>query len=261
MLPSRHGVFASMESDLSLILQIKEVDLRIAELERELSALPKQVAEVEAQLETHRRVLAEKKAALASNNTERRTLEGEIQVSQQKAARLQEQMTEARTNEQYRAFRNEITFVQKEIRKAEDRALDTMESAERLEGEVGAAEQALAEEAKTVAVQVEETKSRFKGDQDALRKALRARKALAQKANAELLKIYDRARVKLGGAAVSPLVENRCGSCNMIIRPRVQQILRNGTRALECEFCGCLLYHREPAAAVVEDPAGDAGIV
>ena len=42
-------------------------------------------------------------------------------------------MLQAKTNEQYRAFQNEIGYCETEIRKSEDRILDLMGEAEPLE--------------------------------------------------------------------------------------------------------------------------------
>ena len=55
-------------------------------------------------------------------------------------------MLEAKTNEIYRAFQNEIEFCQKEIRKPEDRILELMGESEPLEKNVKTAEAALKRE-------------------------------------------------------------------------------------------------------------------
>ncbi len=67
----------------------------------------------------------------------------DIQVQEQKISKLKDQMLGAKTNEQYRAFQNEIDFCQKEIRKAEDRILELMGESEPLDKNVKAAELAL----------------------------------------------------------------------------------------------------------------------
>ena len=70
-------------------------------------------------------------------------MEGEIQVHEQKISKLKDQMAQAKTNEQYRAFQNEIDYAKKEIRKAEDRILELMTEAEPLDLNVKRAEGAL----------------------------------------------------------------------------------------------------------------------
>ena len=59
-------------------------------------------------------------------------------------------MLQAKTNEQYAAFRNEIDYAETEIRKHEDRILDRMAESEPLERDVKSAEVALGKEKQQV---------------------------------------------------------------------------------------------------------------
>ena len=80
------------------------------------------------------------RAALAANQRDRKKLEGDIQIHEQKISKLRDQMLQAKTNEQYRAFQSEIDWCGTEIRKSEDRILDFMEQSEPLEKKPKAAE-------------------------------------------------------------------------------------------------------------------------
>src|SRR5437879_7136315 len=131
--------------DTDLVIQLQSLDQRIAALEKEVAALPKHIATIEKTLESHIRKLEADRAALAANQKDRRKLEGDIQVHEQKISKLKDQMLEAKTNEQYRAFQHEIEFVEKEIRTAEDRILELMSESEPLDANVKKAEAALKE--------------------------------------------------------------------------------------------------------------------
>jgi predicted nucleic acid-binding Zn-ribbon protein len=250
-----------MLSDLALLQQIQALDNRIDELNRELSHLPVHVAEIESKLASHKQELEGHKQALAENEKERRQLEGAASEHDQKAKKLEEQITEARTNEQYRAFRAEIAFARKEVQKAEDVILDKMEQAEALRVLMAESEKALAEESEVVAGEVEEMKGRFKGDEEELAKVSGERAELAKGANAHLLRVYDGVRHRLRQRAISPIAGARCTSCNMTIRPQLLQQLRAADKIVQCEFCKCIIYDPETVAEPVpaEDPAGDAG--
>src|ERR1039457_3997761 len=135
-----------MLPDLQLAVRLQELDNRVTELTREISALPKHIAEIEKKLESHTRKLEADRAALNANQTDRKKNEGDIQLQEQKISKLRGQMLDAKTNEQYRAFQNEIEFCEKEIRRAEDHILDLMGESEPLDKNVKAAELALKEE-------------------------------------------------------------------------------------------------------------------
>jgi predicted nucleic acid-binding Zn-ribbon protein len=129
-----------MLPDIKLAVRLQDIDNRVAEVTREVSSLPKHIAEIEKKLESHERKLEADRAALTANQKDRKRLEGEIQVQQQKISKLRDQMLEAKTNEQYRAFQHEIEFCENEIRRAEDRILELMGESEPLERNVKSAE-------------------------------------------------------------------------------------------------------------------------
>src|SRR5215831_10700442 len=135
-----------MLPDLQLAVRLQNLDNRVAELTREIAALPKHIQEIERKLETHDRKLEADRAALSANQKERKSMEGEIQVQEQKISKLKGQMLDAKTNDQYRAFQNEIEFCEKEIHRAEDRILELMQESEPLDLNVSAAEAALKQE-------------------------------------------------------------------------------------------------------------------
>src|ERR1700758_224716 len=129
-----------MIQDLALALRLQALDRKIASIENEIATLPKHIADIEKKLETQNRRLEADRAALAANQRDRKKFEGDIEVHEQKMSKLKEQMLQAKTNEQYKAFQHEIAYLEAEVRKAEDKILDLMEQSEPLEKNVKAAE-------------------------------------------------------------------------------------------------------------------------
>lgn len=250
-----------MEADLALIRKLQKSDSRIAQLEKELEELPRQIAAIEQQLKARQNELAALKKSLTDTDAMRRKLEGEAAAWRDKDVKLNQQIGEATTNDQYRAFRNEINFARKAIKQTEDRVLEHLESAEELQAKVASAEIAVAADTARVEQEVAETRERFSGDQAALIEARKERAELCRGADPKLLRAYNRVYKKLGAEAVSPMIDGRCGACRTTLRPQLQQNLRNSAGLVTCEFCGAILYLEPPASAGLEDPAGDAGVV
>src|SRR5271154_4132357 len=157
-----------MHPDTHLVIQLQSLDQKIAALEKEVAALPKHIATIEKALGSHNRKLEADRAALAANQKDRRRLEGEIQVHEQKISKLKEQMLGAKTNEQYKAFQHEIEYIQKEIRKAEDRILELMTESEPLDANVKKAEVALKQEKVVVEAEKKQARDRTAADQSQL---------------------------------------------------------------------------------------------
>src|SRR5205814_6449434 len=118
--------------------------------------------------ESHLKKLEADKAALSANQKDRKKLEGDIQIHEQKISKLRDQMLGAKTNEQYRAFQHEIEFIEKEIRKAEDRILELMSESEPLDQNVKKAEVSLKEEKQLVEGEKTRARERTAADQTAL---------------------------------------------------------------------------------------------
>jgi hypothetical protein len=245
-----------MHSDLKLVIRLQEIDNRLAELTREISALPKHIAEIEKKLVSHERKLEADKAALAANQKERKKCEGDIQVQEQKISKLKDQMLQAKTNEQYRAFQHEIEFCEKEIRKLEDRILELMGESEPLDKNVKAAEGALKAERTEVEAEKQQARERTAVDQKAADELHQERTKIVAEVTASTYQLYERVRKGRRGIAVAEAVNGRCSACQMSLRPQFAQELKRGDTIMSCESCQRILYYNPPAS--FEDLAGEA---
>ncbi|HML15855.1 MAG TPA: C4-type zinc ribbon domain-containing protein [Bryobacteraceae bacterium] len=242
-----------MHPDTHLVIRLQSLDQKISALHKEVTALPKHIAAIEKTLESHIRKLEADRAALAANQKDRKKQESEIQIHEQKISKLKDQMLQVKTNEQYRAFQNEIEFAQKEIRKCEDRILELMAESEPLDQNVRQAEAALKEEKLLVEAEKDRARKRTAEDQRALDVLHGERTEAAAQLPAPTLKEYERIRKKWRGTAIAEAVKGRCDACQIIIRPQYLQDLKSGEKMLACESCGRFLYYNPPVR--VEDVA------
>ncbi|HLH03380.1 MAG TPA: C4-type zinc ribbon domain-containing protein [Bryobacteraceae bacterium] len=243
-----------MLQDLALALRLQALDRKLASLEDEIARLPKHIAEIERKLESHKRRLEADQAALAANQRDRKKLEGDIQVHQQKVSKLKEQMLGAKTNEQYKAFQNEIAYAEGEVRKAEDRILDLMEQSEPLEKNVKAAQDALKEEQQHVEREKESARSRTAADRAELAAKGEERKGIAAQMTPSFYDTYERIRKKTKNTPIADATEGRCGACQIALRPQFFQDLRKGDKIMQCESCGRILTYN-PVIDVESDIA------
>ena len=235
-----------MLPDIKLAVRLQDIDNRVAEVTREVSSLPKHIAEIEKKLESHERKLEADRAALTANQKDRKRLEGDIQVQQQKISKLRDQMLEAKTNEQYRAFQHEIEFCENEIRRAEDRILELMGESEPLERNVKAAEGALKQEKAQVEGEKQQARERTAGDQQELDQLQTERKSIATQISPNVLSAYERVRKLRHGIALAEAVDGRCSQCHMSLRLQFFQDLKRGEQVMHCESCNRILYYNPP---------------
>ena len=240
-----------MLPDLNWAIRLQDIDNRLAELTREIATLPVHIAEIEKKLVSHERKLEADHAALTANQKERKKCEGDIQVQEQKISKLKDQMLQAKTNDQYRAFQNEIDFCQKEIRKAEDRILELMGESEPLDKNVKAAEVALKAEKAQVEAEKQQARERTAVDQKAAAELQSERAGVVKQMTPAIYQRYEKVRKARRGIAVAEAIDGRCSVCNMGLRPQFFQELKRGDQVMSCESCLRMLYYNPPVA--VED--------
>jgi predicted nucleic acid-binding Zn-ribbon protein len=237
-----------MTADMEQVTRLQSLDLKIRELEREIATLPKHIAQIEKALDSHLRRLEADRAALAANQKERKQLDDDIKVENQKLSKLKDQMLSAKTNEQYRAFQNEIGFCEQAIRKAEDRILDLMAEGEPLDANVKQAEAALKEEKQQVEAEKTLARDRTAIDQKELEQGKTERKGLVGGLKPQVYSAYERIRKKWNGSAVAEATDGRCSACQIMLRPQFFQDLRNTDQLMFCESCGRILFYNPPVS-------------
>ena len=237
-----------MHPDVHLVIQLQSLDQKITSLDKEVASLPKHIAVIEKALESHLRKLEADKAALSANQKDRKKLDGDIQLHQQKISKLRDQMLQAKTNEQYKAFQNEIDFIEKEIRQAEDRILELMTESEPLDQNVKKAEKALAEEKKQVEAEKNQARERTAADQKELETLRQERLQSVSKLPKAALSEYERIRKKWHNTVVAEAANGRCSACQIVLRPQFLQDLRKGDHLMFCESCGRFLYYNPPVS-------------
>ena len=243
-----------MLPDLKLAVRLQVIDHKLADLNREISALPVHIAEIEKKLTSHQRKLEADRAALAANQSERKKCELDTKTQEQKISKLKDQMLSAKTNEVYRAFQNEIEFCEKEIRKAEDRILELMGEAEPLDKNVAAAEVALKAEKAHVEAEKATARERTAIDQKAATELKTQRAETVKDVTPAVYKRYTQIAKMRRGIGISEAIDGRCSMCHMVMRLQYFQDLKKGDQVLSCEACGRILYYNPPQS--IDDLAG-----
>jgi uncharacterized protein len=243
-----------MLQELALALRLQALDRKVASLETEIATLPKYISEIERRLESHGRRLEADRSALAANQRDRKKLEGDIQLHQQKISKLRDQMSAVKTNEQYQAFQHEIAYVEAEIRKSEDRILDFMEQSEPLEKNVKAAEVRLKAEQKEVEAEKVRARERTKVDEQDLTQLRGERKTVAGEMEPNFYTEYERVRKKSKNTPIADATDGRCSACHIALRPQFFQDLRRQDKVMFCESCSRILTYN-PIVDVASDVA------
>src|SRR5437660_4052360 len=230
-----------MLPDVQNLIDLQLADREVLRLKEEITALPKRVAAIEEKLAGTKAVLENATIAVKADEANRRKYETAIKDAQQKISKYRDQSLEVKTNEQYRALMHEIQFAEQDIRANEDKILELMVAAEAREKSVKAAELELKAEMAEIEKEKTEARERTVEDEKQLAEWNAKRDKARAGVNPDLLRHYDRVS-KFRGSGLSEVRDQKCLTCQVMLRPQTYNDVRSGQKVIECESCQRILY-------------------
>jgi uncharacterized protein len=236
-----------MSPDVQKLIDLQQVDSRIAVLRAEVAALPKEVAQIEAKLAGSRAAVEKAQNAIKADDTTRRKHESDIKDQQEKISKYRDQSLKVKTNQEYKALMSEIEHAEAEIQKSEDKILEIMVAADARKEALKQAEATLKADTAANEKEKEHARQQTAEDEKLLADLDAQRKALRTGVSEEPLTHYDRV-LKLRGSALAPVYEDEsCSACRVRLRPQVFQDVKSSDEFVTCFYCNRILYFVPPA--------------
>ena len=231
-----------MSFDLSVILELGELDRKLIRLRKRRDAAPDMAAPQRARVDKAKRELSElgEQDKEAAKGVKR--LELDAKAKEADIAKAQVALNQAKNNDEYQALTRTIATRQEELNALETEILEAYEAQESREELSAKAKERIASQEKELAEaleRVKETQAKHGAEIEGLETQ---RAELLAKLSDDHRELYERLLARLGDSAVAEVRDEICQGCLLKIRPEQVSLVRGGTTMVTCSDCGRILW-------------------
>lgn len=231
-----------MNQNLSPLIELQKLDLRIMEITEQRRKIPERLYAVEAPLREARQTLLETNTSIEALIKERRGLERDVEVQDAHNDKMRARLSEIKTNKEYQAHLFELQMANKKKSEIEDKVLACMEKIEQLQEaakqaqeKVGTAESIFAKEKQDL----DEADRKLAAELTELETQQRERSAQVERG---LLARYTKLKNARKDQALAAIKGGMCSGCRLQIPPQLVAEVKRSHDLQTCPYCHRMLY-------------------
>lgn len=238
-----------MQKDLSMLLNLQEIDDQLGELERSKIYLPEMIQNLEKEIDELTQAIAMNDKILEESQLEQKRVELEIESDKVDLDKYQKQMKVIKTNKEYDALSAEIDGKKQGIADKEERILALMAAIDEAKEKSTELDNTLKEIQVRNSEQLDMLRNQESTLQAKIEDKMEKRGTLVKDINRQVVGVYERIRKGKGGMAVVPIRKRACSGCFKQIPPQRIQEIRRGDRIFACDNCGRILTWSDEESA------------
>lgn len=228
---------------LQKLLILQDRDLKCDSIQRQIEAIPTEIAKEERSIQELEERLKEREEAQKNLEVSRQELEGEVADAEEHILKYKTQQMQVKKNEEYTALENEISRLQQQVSDLEDAELQLMEQMEISQGELDQFRETTASERHTLEAHIERLKLNLASFESELSAAQAAVTGCEEGIDSEVLQQYRYVKTQIKRPPVVVAMEGgRCQGCHLKVSGEVESACRRGKELTRCDSCGRILY-------------------
>lgn len=240
-----------MNFQLSLLVQLQQLDLKLHDLEKQQQQIPERLHAAQSPVDQARKRVEDLKALLETTAAQRRSSEEDLNAHESHVHKMRGRLNELKTNKEYQAHLFEIELANKKKDALEERVLLAMERGEEKAKEL--------EEVEKLLQDLMQTLEQEKGALDALSAKLADEVAQIEQDKESLIASlekrvhhrYSMLKSSLKLVVVATVQGETCQGCQLQIPPQLIASVKRADDLLTCPYCHRILYYE---AALNETP-------
>lgn len=243
-----------MLSELKVILEIQELDMKMIRLMRLKKERMKELQHIESLRRDLRQQQVDKEAELSELSRTITNQETKIQEIQERVKKLESRQSSVKKVDEFNALTHEMTQAEREKIAAEQLASDLIDKR--------ALEEEILEKIKSSLRESEESSRNLEAEiansihliNQEGQQLKHSRDVLAKTADTEVLRVYEQLLNNKKDRVVVQLENRTCSGCHIALTAQHENLVRKGERLIFCEHCSRIHYWQD-AQPVVEGEA------
>lgn len=240
-----------MPGQLQSIVDLQKTNAELADARQRLEGIPDWMRELH---EEHSSRKAEIDAVAAKRDEARqtrRTAEAALADAQEKAKHFQSQISQVSTQREYTALLKEIDTVKARIAELEKMVLDSIDSQDEAESQLGTLEDGFRELDERYRGELAKWEAEKPAVAASVEELSRRADEIRAKITRRILVLFDRIHERHGVQTIARIVKLKsrggqtmwhCEACSYSVRPQVVVDIRNGGAVTQCDSCKRILY-------------------
>jgi len=226
---------------LDKLLILQDRDGKRLNLEAQLKATPRDIAAVEQKIASEKAAIDSARDEMKELEVKKKSLETDIRVAEEKAAKYRTQQLSVKKNDEYQAIGHEIENMEAAIGALEEKELGIMYSIDEAKKKFAAAEALLKQNIVGHETRIRDLRTRETSLTAELKQAQADVTVAREPIDVPSLRIYDRIAAR-GLPACVPIHEAKCGGCHLKVSSEVESDSRKSDKLATCDQCGRIVY-------------------
>lgn len=234
-----------MTEELETLCEMQRLDTQLIEHERKRVRAPKQLAELEQDLQRAKDKATKEKDIIDELDKERRRKEKELDAEKERIKKVQSKLYEIKTNKEYQAVLKETEAAQAANDKTEEEIILLLERIEELRKDYDATLAYVKKRDKEVESEKKELEKEMSSVESLVTELRKERDALLGRLSGEAKARYKVLMEKRSGLAVVNVKNGVCLGCYMNIPPQLFIEVTKNARLITCPSCNRIFCYRE----------------
>lgn len=226
---------------LKTLVEMQKLDDKIGRYRVLQQELPKQLSEIVERVEQATADLLAVETEKAELNKKQRALEGDIKQHGDQAKKYATQLSDIKTNKEYKALNSEIAYLKDKISDLESQEIELMDAENEIKVRIEAAKKELADAESAKRAQEGELRAQIASLETKIEETRAERNKMAVTLPTLIIKQYGNMIKNKNNVAVAWNKDGSCGACGFVVRPQIRIELQLFKRIITCENCGRIL--------------------